>query len=108
VKYIRFILQVCKGVIRDHRVRRTVMFYDVMGVLLLLFLGSTFFWNWLRQHPVIFLSYWGACGWLTILAACLAVYDLIVLRVEARREQRRLKREMLGQESDSSHDSHTG
>ena len=108
VNYFRFIIQVSKGLIRDHRMRRTLMFYDVLGVLILLFLGSTLFWQWLREHPVFFLGYWAACGWLTTLAACLAIYDLIILRVEARRERRRLKKEMLEEDSDSSHDSHTG
>lgn len=105
----RFIIQVCKGIIRSRRVRRTLMFWDVLVVLILMFLGSTFFWPWLRTHPLIFLGYWGACAWLTILAALLAVYDMAQVRLEAKRARDELKRELFRPEedSDSSHDSHS-
>jgi len=107
VNNILFIIQVCKGLIRDSRVRRTMMFYIVLLLLVLLFIGSTFIWSWLREHPVMFLGYWGFCAWLTCLAAMLAVYDMVRLNVEARQAKRQLKKEILGHpEDDSSDDSH--
>ena len=102
----RFIIQVCKGIIRSQRVRRTVMFWDVLVVLVLIFLGSTFLWPWLRGHPLLFLGYWAVSGWLTLLAALLAVYDLAKVRLDARQAHEELKREILRtDDSDSSHDS---
>ena len=58
VNNAQFIIQVCKGIIRSQRVRRTLMFWDVLVVLVLIFVGSTFLWPWLRQHPLLFLAYW--------------------------------------------------
>ncbi|MDR3401616.1 MAG: hypothetical protein P4L99_03875 [Chthoniobacter sp.] len=104
----RFIIQVCKGIIRSQRVRRTLMFWDVLVVMVLIFLGSTFLWPWLRSHPFLFLGYWAISGWLTMLAALLAIYDLAKVRLDAQRAHEELKREFLRHEnSDSSHDSHS-
>ena len=106
VNNVQFIIQVSKGVIRDHRVRRTLMFYDVLVVLVLSFLGATFFWSWLREHPFFFLGYWAVCAWLTVLAVLLAIYDLAKVRSEARQARQQLKKEFLrGDIPDSSHDS---
>lgn len=106
VNNVQFIIQVCKGVIRAPRVRRTLMFWDVLVVLVLIFLGATFLWPWLRAHPLIFLGYWAVCGWLTVLAALLAVYDMAMVRLEAKRAQEELKREYFrGNDANSSHDS---
>jgi hypothetical protein len=86
------------------------MFWDVMVVLVLMFMGMTFFWAWLRAHPLLFLGYWAVCAWLTLLAALLAVYDMAMVRLEARRAHDALKREFLREEekdSNSTHDSHS-
>ncbi len=107
VNNAQFIIQVCKGIIRTPQVRRKLMFWDVLVVLVMIFLGSTFLWPWLREHPLIFLGYWAACGWLTILAALLAVYDMAKVRLDAKRARDELKREYFrSDDSDSSHDSH--
>jgi hypothetical protein len=107
VNNVQFIIQICKGIIREQRVRRAVMLWDLAAVLVLIVLGSTLFSSWLRQHPFLFLGYWGACGWLTMLAALLAAYDMARVRLDAKRAQDELKRELLrGQDGDSSHDSH--
>jgi len=107
VNDFRFIIQVCRGLIREPRARRTLMFYDVLVVLVMMFAGSTFFWNWLRAHPLIFLGYWAVCAWLTVLAAMLAVYDMLLIRRAAEQERKRLEKEYLQrQKADSSHDSH--
>jgi fatty acid desaturase len=107
VNNARFIIQISKGLIRDQRARRTLMFYNVLAVLVLIFMGATFLWSWLREHPLIFIGYWGLCAWLTVLAMLLALYDLAKVRLEAKRERRRLEEECLAhKETDSSHDSH--
>ncbi len=91
----KFILQVSRGLIRDTRVRRVVMFYSVIIAMVLLFTGATFLWGFLREHPFIFLGYWFVCAWITLLAALLSLYDLVKVRADARRARRQLETETL-------------
>jgi hypothetical protein len=76
------------------------MFYDVLLVLALLFTGVTFLWEWLRGHPFIFLVYWAVCGWLTILAAVMAVYDMLRVRIEARHAEEKLREHYFSDKED--------
>jgi hypothetical protein len=91
----KFVIQVSKGLIRDARARRLVMFYSIAIALVLCFAGSTFLGTTLREHPFIFIIYWGACAWLVLLAVLLSLYDLLKVRAELRKERRRLAREMV-------------
>ena len=101
----KFIIQVSKGLIRGQRARRTLMFYSVLMALVMIFAGSTFLWAWLRGHPLLFLTYWAGCAWITLLAFLLALYDMVQVRGEARRERRRLERELAQQAgNENSHD----
>lgn len=90
----RFIIQVSKGLIRDQKARRHMMFYGVLIALVLLFAGSTVLWNLLRSHPLIFLAYWAACAWITLLAVLLALYDILRVRAETRRSLRELEEQI--------------
>jgi len=92
---LQLILQISKGLIRDQRARRTVMFYSVLAALVVLFAGATFLDTWLRARPLVFLFFWGACAWVTFLAVLLAFFDMLLLRARARRERRRLEAEYL-------------
>jgi hypothetical protein len=108
VNNARFIIQISKGLIREQRARRTLMFYNVLVVLVLIFLGVTLLWSWLREHPLFFIGYWGLCAWLTLLAILLALYDMARVRLDAKRAQRRLEEDCLkGKKDDPSHDSDT-
>jgi hypothetical protein len=103
----KFVIQISKGLIRDQRSRRTLMFYSVLSVLVLIFAGSTLLWDWLREHPVLFIAYWGGCAWVTLLAVLLALYDMAKVRGDAVRERRRLRQELLGKAGEGdSHDPH--
>lgn len=93
---MKFIIPITKGVIRDQHSRRMAMFVIVIVALLTLFAGATFLSGWLSENPLIFLGYWAGCAWLTLCSVLLAVYDLIVTRAEARRERRKLKRDIFG------------
>ena len=66
------------------------MFYSVLISLVLLFLGATVLWPKLREHPLVFLGYWAVCAWITVLAALLAIYDIVKVRADARRAKRGL------------------
>jgi hypothetical protein len=89
-----FVLHGTRGVIRDQTTRRKAMFLLVLGALVLLFSGTTFLQSWLnsRQHPVWFLLFWIVCAWLTLTALLLAIFDLLVVRLEARKVQRQLRK----------------
>ena len=93
----KFVIQVSKGLIRDQRARRTLMFYTVLVALVLLFAGSTFLSPVLNphEHPLIVLAYWAGCAWVTLLAVLLALYDMVKVRTDVRRERRRLERELI-------------
>lgn len=82
------------------------MFFVMLGVLVMLFFGATFLDGWLREHPVLFIFYWLACAWGTLTAVLLALYDLLALRAEARREKRRLAKEILEKENETHEDAH--
>lgn len=71
------------------------MFFVLLAALLQLFCGSTFLNSFLIARPVIFLLFWGACAWLTMLAILLAIYDLLVVRVGGRARRRKLMEEVL-------------
>lgn len=98
----KFVIQVSKGLIRDQRTRRTLMFYTVLGALVMIFAGSTFLQALLdpKEHPILVLVYWAACAWITLLAVLLALYDLVKVRAAARSERRRLERELGAREEE--------
>ena len=103
VNNARFVIQICRGLIRNHYMRRTLMFYDVLVLLVLIFAGVTFLWAWLRDHPWFFIGYWGLCFWLTLLAILLALYDIAMVRLEAKRTRRQMREEAL-KKSEIDHD----
>jgi len=105
-KSASFILLVSKGILRDRHMRRTVLFWIVIAALLLLGLGATLLDGWLVANPLLFVLYWGACAWLTLTAVLLALFDMLMLRGEAARERRRLKREVLGEGDEGSRGGH--
>jgi predicted membrane protein len=92
---IKLIIQISKGLIRDPHTRRAVMFYTVLAALVMLFLGATFLWHLLVLNKWIFILYWFACAWITILAAGLALFDLLMVRAEGRRARKRLEAEIM-------------
>jgi cobalamin biosynthesis protein CobD/CbiB len=92
--HVSLVTQISKGLIRDQRTRRLIMFWGLIGALVMLFLGSVFF-NWMREHPIFFLFYWGACAWVTLLAMLLAIFDLLLLRAAARQARRKLETDYL-------------
>jgi len=87
-----FVVHAARGVIRDQTARRKTMFVLLVVALVLLFAGSTFLHSILnpRAHPVWFIFYWLVCGWLTVTAMLLALFDLLVVRAQARKAERLL------------------
>src|SRR5216110_3724270 len=72
------------------------MFATLLIALALLLSGSTFLQSALnpRDQPILFILFWVACAWVTLAALLLSVFDLLVLRIEARKAQRTLREKL--------------
>ena len=90
-----FVIHATRGVIRDAVVRRKTMFVLLIVALVLLLSGSTFLQGFVnpREHPFWFIFFWLVCAWVTVTAMLLAIFDLLILRLEGRRAERRLREE---------------
>ena|SRR5438128_7422719 len=103
LRTVSFVIHATRGIVRDHNTRRKAMFILLVVAMVLLFSGSTFLQGPLNhhEHPVWFILFWLTCGWLTLTAMLLAVFDLLVVRLETRKAERVL-RERLKAESPTS------
>ncbi len=91
-----FVVHATRGVIRDQKTRRKAMLWLLVIALVLLILGFTFLQPALnpREHPWRVILFWIACVWLTFTALLLALFDLLVLRLQARRAERALREKL--------------
>jgi hypothetical protein len=92
LRTVSFVVHATRGVIRDQSTRRKAMFLSLLLSLLLAIAGSTFLARYLtpREHPVWFIVFWLVCAWLTVLAILLALFDLLMVRAEARAAKKAL------------------
>lgn len=99
---VSFIAHATRGVVRDQRTRRKTMVALLALAVLMLIAGFTVFQSALNphDHPWLVILFWIACVWLTFTALLLALFDLIVIRLEARRAQRALRERLGPQTSD--------
>jgi hypothetical protein len=69
------------------------MFAVLLVAMVLLFGGTTFLQPFLspREHPAWFILFWLACAWLTLLALLLAIFDLLMVRIQSRAGRRVLR-----------------
>ena len=81
-----FTIHATRGLLRDPKLRRIMMAISVVIAVILLVTGLTVFRSWLspHEHPWRFVLFWLACAWQTVLAILLALFDLLVVRVEGR------------------------
>ncbi|CAN5421673.1 hypothetical protein BH20VER3_BH20VER3_05550 [soil metagenome] len=94
-----FATHAARGLVRDQAMRRKAMFWTVIVAVVMLFLGATFLAPWLdpKIRPGWFMLYWLACAWVTVTVVLLAIFDFLLVRVQARQEKRRLAREIAEQ-----------
>jgi uncharacterized membrane protein len=97
---VSFVVHATRGLIRDQKARRKAMVFCLGLAVLMLVAGFTVFQTLLnpREHPWLVILFWIACVWLTFTAMLIAVFDLLIVRAEARRARRAL-RERLESES---------
>ena len=91
-----FVVHATRGVIRDQTTRRKAMLFLLALAVLLLILGATVLAPFLnpREHLIGALVFWLGCIWLTFTALLLAVFDLIAVRLAARRAERALREQL--------------
>ena len=91
-----FVVHATRGVIRDQNTRRKAMLFLLVLALLLLISGFTFLQPALnpQQHPWRVILFWIVCIWLTFTALLVALFDLLVLRLQARRAERALREKL--------------
>jgi hypothetical protein len=95
LRFASFAVHATRGLVRDQQTRRVTMLILVIVALVMLFLGATFLTPALnpRLRPGWFLFYWAVCAWVTVTAALLALFDLVLVRAQARKERRGVKSE---------------
>lgn len=67
------------------------------AAVLMIVLGSTIADEWLAAHLLAFFAFWGVCGWLTVTALLLAVFDLLIIRVQARAARNAFRSDLKGE-----------
>src|SRR2546426_1827749 len=104
LRTVSFVVHATRGLIRDQTMRRKTMFVLLVIALVLLFSGSTFLAPTItpREHPAWFILFWFVCGWLTLTAMLLALFDLLMVRLQARKTQRMLREDFSHRESPDS------
>src|SRR6185312_12555169 len=86
LRIFSFSTHAARGLVRDQTMRRKAMFWTMLLAVLMLFCGATFLAPMLdaHLHPGRFILYWLACAWVTITAVLLAIFDLLLVRAQAR------------------------
>ena len=92
-----FAVLTTRGLIRDQKTRRVVMGAALVGALLLIVAGSTFLREALdpKERTLVFVLFWIACAWLTILAILLALFDLLIVRAQSRAARKNLREQIV-------------
>jgi len=91
-----FVVHATRGVIRDRNTRRKAMALCLALAVLMLVAGFTVLESFMnpREHPWFVILFWVACVWLTFTATLLALFDLLLLRLQARRAERALREQL--------------
>jgi formate-dependent nitrite reductase membrane component NrfD len=98
LKMAPFTIHATRGLLRDPKMRRIMMAISIALAAILLVIGLTGLRSWLapHEHPWRFILFWISCGWITVTALLLALFDLLLTRAQDRAAQKAL-REQLGE-----------
>lgn len=91
-----FVVHATRGIIRDQKTRRKAMVFCLALAVLMLLAGFTVFQTAMspHDHPWFVIGFWIVCVWLTFTAMLLAIFDLLIIKAEARRTQRALREKL--------------
>jgi MFS family permease len=83
---VPFTIHATRGLLRDERSRRKTIGISLGVSIVMLVAGLTVLGPWLNphEHPWRFIFFWFACAWETLLVLLLALFDLLLLRAQAR------------------------
>jgi len=81
-------------ILHNRRYRRNLLFGLTLVTLLWTFVGAAFIGGALMQRPVAFTIYWLVCFLLVLALSVMALYDLMRVRKDHHREQRKLEERM--------------
>lgn len=93
---VPFTIHATRGLLRDQQSRRKTMAVSVIIALVLVIAGLTIFRPWLdpHEHPWRFILYWLACAWETVLVLLLALFDLLLVRAQARAAEKAFREQV--------------
>jgi hypothetical protein len=93
---VPFTVHATKGLLRDQSSRRKTMAICLVVAVLLLVSGLTVLRPWLdpHEHPWRFVLFWLACGWETVLVLLLALFDLLLVRAQARAARKAFREDL--------------
>jgi biotin transporter BioY len=93
---VSFIVHATRGVIRDQQTRRKAMAILLALAVLMLLAGFTVLQSFMnpREHPWFVILFWVTCVWLTFTAVLLALFDLLIIRLDARRARRVIREKL--------------
>jgi hypothetical protein len=96
LRFAPFAIHATRGLLRDRQMRRKTMLVLTGAALLLLVCGATFLASVIdpQTRPGWFIFYWAACAWVTFTVVLLAVFDLVIVRAEARATRRALAQKL--------------
>jgi hypothetical protein len=104
LRTVPFVTHATRGILRDQRSRRRAMLVVIAIAALMVISGSTFLRPIIdaREHLLWFLLFWLGCAWFTFTALLLALFDVLLVRAQARKAQRELRETALGKSRDES------
>ena len=91
-----FTIHATRGLLRDPKLRRIMMAITVAIAVVMLITGLTVFRAWLDPHEHVwrFILFWFACAWQTLLAILLALFDLLLVRADARAARKAVREQV--------------
>jgi len=71
--------------------------FGVIGIAVaMVAIGGSVAWDGLSKSPLLFVLWWGVCGWMTIAALLLAIFDMLIVFRAGRRAKQDLARQITG------------
>lgn len=102
---VSFAPHVARGLIRNQATRRKVMGIALVIAVTMVIVGSTVLRAPLnpKEHVGFFLLFWLACAWMTLTVLLLAIFDVLMVRVEARAAKKAFREHVIAGDSIAPH-----
>ena len=103
---VPFSIHATRGLLRDRYARRKTISISVVVAVVMLTAGLTILRPWLEphQHPFRFVLFWLVCAWMTVLVLLLALFDLLLIRAQARDARKTIQKKFADETAPVSQD----